>query len=320
MSGAYGRAGPATGRRRPACRASDAGRVAPYPAARVAALLALLSSLLWGGADFLGGTISRRLPGRRWSSAPRRRPGCWPSPWWPSPRAPGRRPTGYLPWAVAVRPGRGGRAWSASTPRWRPGRWASSRRSPRSASSCRWSSGSPEGERPGAPAAGRHRGRGRRRGAGQRARAVRPGRGAAGAARGAWPRSASGWRCSSIAKGSRTSTLMTLVTMRVTSVTLLAVALLVALARGAAARPTCCSARATSPGRRWSASATSRRTSPSGWRAARDMVSVVAVLGSLYPVVTVLLARVVAPRAARPAAGRRGRAGAWRASVLIAAG
>jgi drug/metabolite transporter (DMT)-like permease len=47
--------GPAPGRRT---------RDAPEPPyrARVPALLALLSSLLWGTADFLGGTLSRRLP------------------------------------------------------------------------------------------------------------------------------------------------------------------------------------------------------------------------------------------------------------------
>ena len=40
--------------------------------------------------------------------------------------------------------------WSASTRRWRPGRWASSRRSPPSGAWCRSCSGSPAGERPGA--------------------------------------------------------------------------------------------------------------------------------------------------------------------------
>jgi drug/metabolite transporter (DMT)-like permease len=91
-----------------------------------------------------------------------------------------------------------------------------------------------------------------------------------------------------IAEGARTSTLMTLVTMRVTSV--LAVALLlVSLARRTPLR-------------------LSPRDLPLiavvgigdaaanlafGWASTRGLVSVVAVLGSLYPVVTVLLARVV---------------------------
>lgn len=95
-----------------------------------------------------------------------------------------------------------------------------------------------------------------------------------------------------IAEGSRSSTLMTLVTMRVTSVGLLAVALAVALQRG---RPR-------------SDFALDRRdlglvalvglgdvsaNLTFGIASTRGLVSVVAVLGSLYPVVTVLLARVL---------------------------
>ena len=52
----------------------------------------------------------------------------------------------------------------------------------------------------------------------------------------------------------------------------------------------------------------------------RADVSVVAVLGSLYPVVTVLLARVVPRRAARPAADRPASSLALAGVVLIAAG
>jgi len=93
-----------------------------------------------------------------------------------------------------------------------------------------------------------------------------------------------------IAEGSQHSTLMTLATMRVTSVTLLGTALLVALARGG----------------QWSDYRLDRRdlalvalvgvadlaaNLTFGLASRRDDVSVVSVLGSLYPVVTVLLAR-----------------------------
>jgi drug/metabolite transporter (DMT)-like permease len=121
-----------------------------------------------------------------------------------------------------------------------------------------------------------------------------------------------------IAEGSSTSTVMTLVTMRATSVTVLAVALVVALAGG-----------------------TSRSVLAIGWRdlglvvlvgvgdllanqafgaASRlDDVSVVAVLGSLYPVMTVLLARSLhGERLGR--AQTWGVAGALSGVVLIAAG
>lgn len=96
----------------------------------------------------------------------------------------------------------------------------------------------------------------------------------------------------SIAEGSKSSTLMTLVTMRATSVTLLTTALLVALARGFPRREL-------RLGRvdlllvalvglgDVSANLTF------GLASTRGLVSVVAVLGSLYPVVTVLLARVL---------------------------
>lgn len=94
-----------------------------------------------------------------------------------------------------------------------------------------------------------------------------------------------------IAEGSRTSTLMTLVGMRVTSVTLFTFAGLVVLARAGRERL-----------------ALDRRdlalvavigvgdvgaNLAFGLASTRDDVSVVAVLGSLYPVMTVLLARVL---------------------------
>ena len=121
-----------------------------------------------------------------------------------------------------------------------------------------------------------------------------------------------------IAEGSQSSTIMTLVTMRATSVSVLAVALLVALARG-----------------------TSRSVMAIGWAdlalvalvgvgdllanlafgsaSRRDDVSIVSVLGSLYPVMTVLLARFVL-------GARLGRAQTWGVGgalagvVLIATG
>lgn len=95
-----------------------------------------------------------------------------------------------------------------------------------------------------------------------------------------------------IAKGSAHSTLMTLTTMRVTSVTLLGTALMVALARGG----------------QWSEYRLGRHdlglvalvgiadlaaNLTFGLASRRDDVSVVSVLGSLYPVVTVLLARLL---------------------------
>jgi uncharacterized membrane protein len=121
-----------------------------------------------------------------------------------------------------------------------------------------------------------------------------------------------------IAEGSRSSTVMTLVTMRATSVSVLAVALVVALARGLP-----------------------RSAVELGWRdlglvavvgvgdlfanqaygaaSRRDDVSVVAVLGSLYPVMTVLLARFLqGERLGR--AQTAGVSAALAGVVLIAAG
>jgi drug/metabolite transporter (DMT)-like permease len=120
-----------------------------------------------------------------------------------------------------------------------------------------------------------------------------------------------------IAEGSATSTLMTLVAMRVTSVSILAVALLLVLRRRA--RP---------------ALALDRRdlwlvvligvgdvaaNLTFGLASTRGLVSVVAVLGSLYPVVTVLLARVVHGERLG-AAQTVGVAGALGGVALIAAG
>jgi len=94
-----------------------------------------------------------------------------------------------------------------------------------------------------------------------------------------------------IAKGSEHSTLMTLTTMRVTSVTLLGAALVVALLRGGRRSDYLLSGRdvvlvALVGVADLSANLTF------GLASRRDDVSVVSVLGSLYPVVTVLLARV----------------------------
>lgn len=95
-----------------------------------------------------------------------------------------------------------------------------------------------------------------------------------------------------IAEGSRSSTLMTLVTMRATSVTLLVAALLVALGRGfpraelRLGRADLLLVALVGVGD-VSANLTF------GLASTRGLVSVVAVLGSLYPVVTVLLARVL---------------------------
>jgi drug/metabolite transporter (DMT)-like permease len=121
-----------------------------------------------------------------------------------------------------------------------------------------------------------------------------------------------------IAKGSQHSTLMTLTTMRLTSVTLLGIALAVALARG---------------GRRSDYLLTGRDLAlvalvgvadlsanlAFGLASRRDDVSVVSVLGSLYPVVTVLLARLLhSERLGR--LQTLGVAGALAGVVLIAAG
>lgn len=120
-----------------------------------------------------------------------------------------------------------------------------------------------------------------------------------------------------IAEGARSSTVMTLVTMRVTSVSLLTTALLVVLVRRRTGRP---------PVRRADAAllvltgvGDVGANLAFGLASTRGLVSVVAVLGSLYPVVTVLLARVVhGERLGR--AQTLGVAGALTGVAMIAAG
>lgn len=120
-----------------------------------------------------------------------------------------------------------------------------------------------------------------------------------------------------IAEGARTSTLMTLVTMRVTSVAVLTVALAVAarrLARGRLSLDRRDVALVTVTGL---ADVAANLTF--GLASTRGLVSIVAVLGSLYPVVTVLLARVI--HAERLGAAQTiGVAGALGGVALIAAG
>ena len=112
------RSGPPAGEARR--RTVAAARRRAYPQRRVAAVLALLSSVLWGSADFLGGTMSRRrraalrgrgLPGRR---------AAGDRAWWPWRPARSATTAGYLPWAV-LPASPGWWAWSASTRRWPPG-------------------------------------------------------------------------------------------------------------------------------------------------------------------------------------------------------
>ena len=93
-----------------------------------------------------------------------------------------------------------------------------------------------------------------------------------------------------LAKGSATSTEMTLVTMRATSVTVLGVALVVALARGMPrAEVTMGPAELGLVALVGVGDLSANLTF--GMASTRDAIAVVAVLGSLYPVVTVLLAR-----------------------------
>lgn len=94
-----------------------------------------------------------------------------------------------------------------------------------------------------------------------------------------------------ITEGARTSTLMTLVAMRVTSVTLMTVALVVALRRVDRSRLVLDRADAG-----WVVLVGVGDVAANlafGLASNRGLVSVVSVLGSLYPVTTVLLARVV---------------------------
>jgi drug/metabolite transporter (DMT)-like permease len=124
-----------------------------------------------------------------------------------------------------------------------------------------------------------------------------------------------------IAKGSRDSTLMTLLAMRVTSVTVLGLALgamaLRARRAGAPRGPRLEPRDFALLAAVGVADAAANLTF--GWSSTRGLVSVAAVLGSLYPVVTVLLARVVLnERLGR--AQTVGVAGALAGVVLIGAG
>ena len=121
-----------------------------------------------------------------------------------------------------------------------------------------------------------------------------------------------------IAEGSSSSTLMTLVTMRVTSVSLLAVALVVAVARGGRLADYAVGGRDLGLVALVGVGDVAANLS-FGLASTRGLVSVVAVLGSLYPVVTVLLARFLhGERLGRVQSA--GVAGALAGVVLIAAG
>jgi drug/metabolite transporter (DMT)-like permease len=121
-----------------------------------------------------------------------------------------------------------------------------------------------------------------------------------------------------IAEGARSSTLMTLVTMRLTSVSVLTVALVVALRRRMDRRQLTLDRRDL-----WLVSVVGvgdvAANLTFGLASTRGLVSVVAVLGSLYPVVTVLLARFVHGERLG-AAQTVGVAGALGGVGLIAAG
>jgi drug/metabolite transporter (DMT)-like permease len=121
-----------------------------------------------------------------------------------------------------------------------------------------------------------------------------------------------------IAEGSQHSTLMTLVTMRLTSVTLLAVALVVALGRGTPRSEFALNPRDVGLVALVGLGDVAANLS-FGLASRRDDVSVVSVLGSLYPVVTVLLARGLhGERLGRLQSA--GVAGALAGVVLIATG
>jgi drug/metabolite transporter (DMT)-like permease len=120
-----------------------------------------------------------------------------------------------------------------------------------------------------------------------------------------------------IAEGSRSSTLMTLVTMRVTSVSLLALVLLVAVRRRS--RPVLVLDRRDTGLVVLVGVGDVAANLTFGLASTRGLVSVVAVLGSLYPVVTVLLARFLHGERLG-AAQTLGVAGALGGVALIAAG
>lgn len=284
----------------------------------MAALLALLSSLLWGSADFLGGTLSRRLSAVLVVGASQLA-GLVGIAVVAVAAGELGAPTGYLPWAVGA--GLAGVvglvAFYAALASGTMGVV-----SPIAALGVvvPLAVGLGRGERPGAlqlagialavagvvlasgpELSGR---------AGSRPLAL-----AVVAAAGF------GLALLSIAEGSRSSTIMTLVAMRATSVTVLGTALLV-LARRARRRGTPgglgLDARAvaliTLVG---AGDVTANLTF--GLASTRGLVSVVAVLGSLYPVVTVLLARVLQHERLGPVQ-TVGVAGALAGVVLIGAG
>jgi drug/metabolite transporter (DMT)-like permease len=251
----------------------------------MAALLALLSSVLWGGADFLGGTISRRLPALLVVGASQLA-GLLTVAVVATVVGELDAPTGYLPWAVAAGlAGLGGlvafyRALAMGT---------MGVVSPIAALGVvvPVAVGLARGERPGAlqlvgivvavlgvvlasgpELSGR---------AGAKPLLL-----AVAAAVGF------GLALLFIAEGAQTSTLMTLLTMRVTSVLVVAL-LLVSLARRTPLRLSASDLPLIAVVGIGDAAA----NLTFGWASTRGLVSVVAVLGSLYPVVTVLLARVV---------------------------
>jgi drug/metabolite transporter (DMT)-like permease len=255
----------------------------------MAALLALLSSLLWGAADFLGGTVSRRLPVLVVVGASQLA-GLLTVAVVAVAAGELHAPTGYLPWAVAAGlAGLGGlvafyRALAIGT---------MGVVSPIAALGVAVpvAVGLGRGERPGAVqlvgivvavlgvvlASGPElSGR-----AGARPLLL-----AVAAAVGF------GLALLFIAEGAQTSTIMTLVTMRVTSV--LVVALLLVSQAAARARRTQVKITARDlPLIAVIGIGDAAANLTFGWASTRGLVSVVAVLGSLYPVVTVLLARVV---------------------------
>jgi drug/metabolite transporter (DMT)-like permease len=251
----------------------------------VAALLALLSSLLWGTADFVGGTVSRRLPAALVVGASQFA-GLVAVTAVAAAAGELDAPTGYVPWAVAS--GLAGLVGLVSF-------YAALAMgtmgivSPIAALGVVVPVivGFAEGERP----------------AGLQVAGIviavagvvlASGPELSGRA-GAVPLLLAfvaavgfGLALLSIAKGSETSTLMTLVVMRATSVTVM-VAVLAVMARRTSVRL----ARADLTVIALIGIADVAANLTFGLSSTRGLVSVVAVLGSLYPVVTALLARFV---------------------------
>ncbi len=277
----------------------------------MAALLALVSSVLWGGADFLGGTASRRLPAPVVVAASQL---AGLVAIWATAVGLGEldEPTDYVPWAVAA-----GLAGLVGLTTFYAALAAGTMGvvSPIAALGVVVPVvvGLARGERPavlqlvgilvavaGVVLASGPELRGR---AGARPLVL-----AAVAAVGF------GLALLFIAEGSRTSTVMTLVTMRATSVTVLAVALAVLARRTAVGVP----ARLV-PVLVLVGLADVAANLTFGLASTRGLVSVVAVLGSLYPVVTVLLALVLHGERLAPVQVV-GVAGALGGVAMIAAG